>query len=924
MSGQYLQKKFNIDWSKFDTRLLTKDLSPRNNDSHFIADSFKKSGQESDPKLKAFNKAKKVTPFTCNNIESVNKNTTTNSNMLKEQYNVSQQNKLMDRYNSLNSDGGINQDNSASDRYTVKLKRMKKTIDAIHSIGKKINAGKNSKTNCKLSNNKDKSCEPKTVKKTNVNVVTPKQASNIAKIQEKTNTINLKKSFKPRAQLSVNNNNIQTQYNESRNSNITNFDMRKVTENISIKPNNQQAPLIMGNSNNQKFSNVPNLKQTLNYPQDVNHQQEANTNQIMKNKPELESGLKKLSNMDQVNHLSHNQITHTRKDLASESRTRNFVSGHRKAQESYDSKITTNCSSSNGFKNNRNLKTGIYTTHKFNTGNSLLYKNATQGHEEKLSIRKKGTGYINMKSYREKIDVKATSKKKTTDFNKENRQETNNLSRMNAVSAIKSSINIIDDKSYNAKKCPTFTQALAVSNERSQKKIKKTNFSKQNNFINSNSEIVMDNNSDLISTSNILNQVSAIKTNETDLPDDLLCNDEIERCTSEEKAELDILNSDDELVIKDVNIEVLACDDEEIIDLTQKKNQNINTEKECIDEMKVFKETKIDGDSYDENDSTRDDEDEFDVLKNFMSDELIYKVDFQTIEKNQTEIKPKMRAILYDWMSEVCNDYMFKRDTYYTATKLVDIYQMNHRGVKKSEFQLVGLCAIFISMKMLEIVAICAEDLLYCTSNVFSQKDLLVMEDNMVNNTNWMLSPMTLNHWVNLLTHNWDMFASCLSSYMSIPASSVYVFRESEKTSYLQFREQCQLVDTSVLVPETTQYNGGLLIAAFLYLLIGINLEYFDKNDVVESFSKTSYYILDEDCTYNLVFTKFLSASLKIQLSELLPYSQYAARFFSLTLDYSVPNACRIYDYVNRPYEDMLSYQAHNQNILQFVNDKMI
>jgi len=51
----------------------------------------------------------------------------------------------------------------------------------------------------------------------------------------------------------------------------------------------------------------------------------------MQNKPELESGLKKLSNMDQVNHLSNIQITHTRKVEASESRTRNFVSGHRKA-----------------------------------------------------------------------------------------------------------------------------------------------------------------------------------------------------------------------------------------------------------------------------------------------------------------------------------------------------------------------------------------------------------------------------------------------------------------------------------------------------------------------------------------------------------------------------------------------------------------
>ena len=46
MSGQYIWKKFNIDWTKIDAKLLTKDLSPRADSSHFITDSFKKSSQE--------------------------------------------------------------------------------------------------------------------------------------------------------------------------------------------------------------------------------------------------------------------------------------------------------------------------------------------------------------------------------------------------------------------------------------------------------------------------------------------------------------------------------------------------------------------------------------------------------------------------------------------------------------------------------------------------------------------------------------------------------------------------------------------------------------------------------------------------------------------------------------------------------------
>ena len=90
---------------------------------------------------------------------------------------------------------------------------------------------------------------------------------------------------------------------------------------------------------------------------------------------------------------------------------------------------------------------------------------------------------------------------------------------------------------------------------------------------------------------------------------------------------------------------------------------------------------------------------------------------------------------------------------------------------------------------MLEIVSICADDLLYCTSNVFTLTQLLSMESRMIESCEWKLSPLTINHWLNLLTTNWDLFARGLSSYMTIPAGSVYVFRETEKKSYLMFRE---------------------------------------------------------------------------------------------------------------------------------------
>ena len=36
-----------------------------------------------------------------------------------------------------------------------------------------------------------------------------------------------------------------------------------------------------------------------------------------------------------------------------------------------------------------------------------------------------------------------------------------------------------------------------------------------------------------------------------------------------------------------------------------------------------------------------------------------------------------MRAILYDWLMEVCNEFTLKRETYYLATYYIDRFLAN-------------------------------------------------------------------------------------------------------------------------------------------------------------------------------------------------------------------------------------------------------
>lgn len=43
-----------------------------------------------------------------------------------------------------------------------------------------------------------------------------------------------------------------------------------------------------------------------------------------------------------------------------------------------------------------------------------------------------------------------------------------------------------------------------------------------------------------------------------------------------------------------------------------------------------------------------------------------------------------MRAILMDWMIEVCSEYVMKRDSYYLAVAYVDCY-LSKKSITKAE-----------------------------------------------------------------------------------------------------------------------------------------------------------------------------------------------------------------------------------------------
>lgn len=73
--------------------------------------------------------------------------------------------------------------------------------------------------------------------------------------------------------------------------------------------------------------------------------------------------------------------------------------------------------------------------------------------------------------------------------------------------------------------------------------------------------------------------------------------------------------------------------------------------------------------------------------------------DPQMFQRHPT-LQPRMRAILLDWLIEVCEVYKLHRETYYLAMDYIDRYLSTHQNIPKNQLQLIGITCLFIASKV--------------------------------------------------------------------------------------------------------------------------------------------------------------------------------------------------------------------------------
>ncbi|KAG1955638.1 G1/S-specific cyclin-E1 [Pimephales promelas] len=198
-----------------------------------------------------------------------------------------------------------------------------------------------------------------------------------------------------------------------------------------------------------------------------------------------------------------------------------------------------------------------------------------------------------------------------------------------------------------------------------------------------------------------------------------------------------------------------------------------------------------------------------DVWNNLLRKDKLYLRDMHVMERHPN-LQPKMRAILLDWLMEVCEVYKLHRETFYLGQDYFDRFMATQENVLKTTLQLVGISCLFIAAKMEEIYPPKVHQFAYVTDGACSEDDILNMEIIIMKELNWSLSPLTPVAWLNIYMQ---------MAYLKETAE-VLIAQYPQAT----FAQIAELLDLCVLDARSLEFSYSLIAASALFHFSSLEL----------------------------------------------------------------------------------------------------
>uniref|UniRef100_A0A6P4EJJ8 G1/S-specific cyclin-E isoform X1 n=1 Tax=Drosophila rhopaloa TaxID=1041015 RepID=A0A6P4EJJ8_DRORH len=179
-------------------------------------------------------------------------------------------------------------------------------------------------------------------------------------------------------------------------------------------------------------------------------------------------------------------------------------------------------------------------------------------------------------------------------------------------------------------------------------------------------------------------------------------------------------------------------------------------------------------------------------------------------------LQPRMRAILLDWLIEVCEVYKLHRETFYLAVDYLDRYLHVAHKVQKTHLQLIGITCLFVAAKVEEIYPPKIGEFAYVTDGACTERDILNHEKILLQALEWDISPITITGWLGVymqlnVNNRTPASFSQIGRQKAVEADDAFIYPQF---SGFEFVQTSQLLDLCTLDVGMANYSYSVLAAA--------------------------------------------------------------------------------------------------------------
>lgn len=139
------------------------------------------------------------------------------------------------------------------------------------------------------------------------------------------------------------------------------------------------------------------------------------------------------------------------------------------------------------------------------------------------------------------------------------------------------------------------------------------------------------------------------------------------------------------------------------------------------------------------------------IISHIFYKEIDTKIPTNYLSLLKTDVEPKYRSILINWIYQVYLSLKLQKQTFFTSISIVDRL-FSKREVVKRKIHLVGIGSLLIASKYAEVCSheIPIDDLIICSERAYSRDEILSMERVILNILDYELCFPTTLSFVNL------------------------------------------------------------------------------------------------------------------------------------------------------------------------------